>query len=81
MCEKCRTEESATRVPRPVRLADFMLIAAGFVHHVALAFEIAMDSILQVAQYHAERKQDESKAWEEFANDLEKLQEDTDGAS
>ena len=80
MCEKCRTEDT-NRVPRPVRLADFLVIGAGFLHHIALAFELAMDSILQVAQYHAERKQDESKAWEEFAQEFEKIQEDTDGAN
>lgn len=84
MCKKCRTEENSTRVPRPVRLADFLVIGAGFVHHIALAFELATDSLLEVARYHAERKQDEADAWEEFSQDLEtdleKLQEDTDGA-
>ena len=80
MCEKCRTDDNSTRVPRPVRLADFMVIGAGLVHHIALAFELATDSLLEVARYHAERKQDEANAWEEFSQDLESIPEDTDGA-
>ena len=79
MCEKCRTEDTK-RVPRPVRLADFLLVGAGFLHHIALAFELAMDSLLEIARYHAERKQDEANAWEEFTQDLETMTEDTDGA-
>ena len=80
MCKRCRTEDNVNRVPRPVRLADFLVIGAGFVHHIALAFELATDSLLEVARYHAERKQDEADAWEDFTNDLETIREDTDGA-
>ena len=80
MCKRCRTEDNVNRVPRPVRLADFLVIGAGFVHHIALAFEVATDSLLEVARYHAERKQDEADAWEDFTNDLETIREDTDGA-
>lgn len=81
MCKKCRTEEDNNWVPRPVRLADFLVVFAGLAHHIALAFEVALDNVLQIARYHAERKQDEADAWEEFAQDLETLKEDTDGAN
>lgn len=78
MCEKCRTEDS-NRIPRPVRLADFLVIGVGFIHHIATAVEIATDSLLEVARYHALRKEDVANAWEEFAQELEEIREDLDG--
>ena len=72
------------KVRRPVRLADFLVVGANFIYNCAQVLETATGEILELAMYHANRKTEEAKAWENFSQDLEtdleKLQEDTDGA-
>jgi hypothetical protein len=34
---------------------------------------------MEIAIYNANRNSEINKAWEQFSNDLEKIQEDTDG--
>jgi len=52
-------------IPRPVRRSDFGVIFAGLV--------------LEISIYHANQKTKTMKAWEDMSQDLEKIQEETDG--
>lgn len=72
--------DDGNKVRRPVRLADFMVVGANFFYNIAQVIETATGEILELAMYHANRKTEEAKAWEEFSQDLETLKEDTDGA-
>ncbi len=65
-------------VPRSIRLADCLVVIAGFFHNLVSAFHILAEEILDLATYNAIRKTQVSKAWEEFSQDLEKM-EDNNG--
>lgn len=61
-------------VPRSIRLADIGVVFAGLFHNVMTAFHVFSDEILELATYNAIRKTEVTKAWEEFAQDLEKME-------
>ena len=65
-------------VPRSIRLADCLVVIAGFFHNLVSAFHILAEELLDLATYNAVRKNQVSKAWEEFSQDLEKM-EDNNG--
>jgi hypothetical protein len=67
------------KVPRSVHFADFLVVLAGFVHNVASSVHTATEELMEIAVYNANRNSEVNKAWEQFSNDLEKIQEDTDG--
>ena len=67
-------------VPRPVHLADVLVILAGFFNNIAQSFVVLTEEFLELTVYNANRETKVKKVWEEFANDLEKIQEDQDGA-
>ena len=67
------------KVPRSVHFADFLVVLAGFVHNVASSVQTATEELMEIAVYNANRNSEVNKAWEQFSNDLEKIQEDTDG--
>jgi hypothetical protein len=66
-------------IPRPVRRSDFGVIFAGLVHNLASAFHSFTEEILEISIYHANQKTKTMKAWEDMSQDLEKIQEETDG--
>ena len=66
-------------IPRPVRRSDFGVIFAGLVHNVASAFHSFTEEILEISVYHANQKSKTMQAWENMAQDLETIQEETDG--
>jgi enamine deaminase RidA (YjgF/YER057c/UK114 family) len=61
-------------VPRSVTPADFGVALASFVHNLASSVHSLADDILQIAVYHASRKNKVSEVWEQFAQDLEKME-------
>jgi len=67
------------RVPRPVRPTDFLVVATGFLHNLTQVFEVLADELHELSVYHANQKTKTFKAWEDMANDLESLEEGTDG--
>ena len=69
-----------SQVPRPANFADFLVIMAGLLNNMTRAFEAFTDELMELAIYNANRTTKINKAWEEFSNDLEKIQEDNDGA-
>ena len=66
-------------IPRPVRRYDFTVIFAGLVHNLASSFHTFTEEILEISIYHANQKTKTMKAWEDMSQDLEKIQEETDG--
>lgn len=71
--------DSNNDVPRPIHFADFLVVLTGFVHNLASSVQTFTEEIMEIAIYNANRNSKVNKAWEQFANDLEKIQEETDG--
>ena len=69
------------KVRRPVRLADFLVIGAGFLHNLTSAFDVLTEEFMQLAIYNANRETELNNVWNQFSQDLETLSEDTDGTS
>ena len=68
------------KVRRPVRFADFLVIAAELAFNMMQVFTALAESLMELSIYNANRKTELNKVWEDFATDLETIQEDTDGA-
>ena len=61
-------------VPRSIRLADVLVVFAGFFHNLITAFHVLTDEILELATYNAIRKTEVNQAWEQFTQDLETME-------
>jgi hypothetical protein len=68
------------KVRRPVRFADFLVVLTELAFNIMQVFTAAAEDLLELSVYNANRKTELNKAWEDFATDLETIQEDTDGA-
>ena len=68
------------KVRRPVRLADFFVVGAGFLHNLTSALDVLTEEIMQLAIYNANRETELNNVWQEFSADLETITEDDDGA-
>lgn len=62
------------QVPRSVSPADFGVAFASLAHNLASSLHSFTDDILQIALYHSSRKNKVSEVWEQFAQDLEKME-------
>ena len=71
--------DNNNKVPRSVHFADFLVVLAGFVHNITSSVQTATEELMEIAVYNANRNSEVNKAWEQFSNDLEKIQEETDG--
>ena len=69
------------KVRRPVRLADFLVIGAGFLHNLSTAFDVLTEEIMQLAVYNANRETELNNVWNQFQTDLETLPEESDGTT
>ena len=65
-------------VPRSITLSDVMVVIAGFVHNLTAAFHMLTDELLELATYNSIRDNQVKKAWKNFTEDLEKM-EDNNG--
>ena len=61
-------------VPRSIRLADVLVVFAGFFHNLITAFHVLTDELLELATYNAIRKTEVNQAWEQFTQDLETME-------
>ena len=61
-------------VPRSVSLADFLVVFSGCAHNVASSIHAFTEDLMELAVYNANRKTTISKVWEDFASDLEKME-------
>jgi hypothetical protein len=71
-------DEDKNYVPRSITFSDFAVIVSGLFLNIVRAFEMLASELLDLAVYNANRKTKVSKAWEQFAQDLEKM-EDNNG--
>lgn len=71
--------EDNNKIPRPVRPSDYAVIALGFTLNLVKAVEAFCEDVYELAIYSSNRTTKTNAAWQEMAQDLEKLQEDTDG--
>lgn len=78
MCEEYRMEQDKVR--RPVRLADFLVIGAGFLHNLTSALDVLTEELMQLSIYNANRETELNNVWEKFSTDLESIQEEDNGA-
>lgn len=67
------------QVPRPVRPSDFAVVSMGFVVNIVKALEVFCEDVYELSIYHSNRKTKTNAAWQEMAQDLETLEEETDG--
>ena len=67
-------------VPRPVRPTDALVILTEFLYNISQVIATLFESLMELSIYHSTRQTRVNKAWDEFAQDLETIQEDTDGA-
>ena len=68
------------KVRRPVRFADFLVILSELAFNIMQVFTGLAESLMELSIYNANRETELNKVWEDFATDLETIQEDTDGA-
>ncbi len=66
-------------VPRPVRPTDALVIVAEFVYNICQVITNLAESLMELSIYHSNRETKVNKIWDEFAQDLETIQEDTNG--
>jgi hypothetical protein len=67
-------------VPRPVRPTDGLVIFMEFLLNLSQVVTGLIESIYEVSVYHSNRETKLNKVWNEFSQDLETIQEDTNGA-
>lgn len=67
-------------VPRPVRPTDALVILTEFLFNISQVVATFFESLMELSIYHSNRQTRVNKVWDEFAQDLETIQEDTDGA-
>ena len=67
-------------VPRPVRPTDALVIITEFIYNLCQVITNLAESLMELSIYHSNRETKVNKIWDDFANDLETIQEDTDGA-
>jgi len=66
-------------VPRPIHFADFLVTLAGLLHNILSSLQTFTEELMEIAIYNANRNSKVNKVWEQFTNDLEMIQEETDG--
>lgn len=63
-------------VPRSVRLADFFVVFSALLHNIISSFHAFTEELLELAVYNANRESKVSRAWEQFTQDLETMEEE-----
>ena len=66
-------------VPRPVRPTDALVIVAEFFYNICQVITNLAESLMELSIYHSNRETKVNKIWDDFAQDLETIQEDTNG--
>jgi hypothetical protein len=67
-------------VPRPVRPTDALVILAEFLYNISQVVATLFESLMELSIYHSNRQTKLNKVWDDFAQDIETIQEDTNGA-
>ena len=61
-------------VPRSVRLADILVVFSALLHNIVSSFQAFTEELLELSVYNANRETKVSKAWQQFTQDLEKME-------
>jgi hypothetical protein len=61
-------------VPRSVRLADLLVVFSALLHNIVSSFQAFTEELLELSVYNANRETKVSKAWQQFTQDLEKME-------
>jgi hypothetical protein len=67
-------------IPRPVRPTDALVIITEFFFNLCQVITTLAESLMELSIYHSNRETKVQKVWKGFSQDLETIQEDTDGA-
>ena len=67
------------KVPRPVRPTDGLVIFTEFIFNICQVITSLAESIMELSIYHSNRETKVNKIWDDFTQDLESIQEDTNG--
>ena len=67
-------------VPRPVRPTDALVIVAELLFNISQVVATFFESLMELSIYHSNRQTKINKVWDNFAQDIETIQEDTNGA-
>lgn len=61
-------------VPRSVRLADVLVVFSALLHNIVSSFQAFTEELLELSVYNANRETKVSQAWQQFTQDLEKME-------
>jgi hypothetical protein len=67
------------KIRRPVRWTDFLVVFTETLFNLSQVIETLFESLYELSIYHSNRTTETHKAWEQMAQDLETIQEETDG--
>ena len=67
------------KIRRPVRWTDFLVIFTETLFNLSQVIQTYFESLYELSIYNANRVTQTHKAWEKMSQDLETLQEETDG--
>lgn len=67
-------------VPRPVRPTDALVIVTELLFNISQVVATFFESLMELSIYHSNRQTKINKVWDNFAQDIETIQEDTNGA-
>jgi hypothetical protein len=68
--------KDSNNISRPVRFLDFVVVGVGFLHNIASSFETLTGELMELSIYQSNHITQTNRAWEDMANDLEKLEEE-----
>jgi len=66
-------------VPRPVRPTDVLVLLTEFIFNIMRSITGLAESLYELSIYHSNRETRVNEVWNDFAQDLETIQENTDG--
>jgi hypothetical protein len=67
-------DPGSDEVPRSVTPADFLVVVTGFLHNIASSVHAFTEDLMELATYNAVRQNKVKAVWEQFTNDLEKME-------
>lgn len=63
-------------IPRSVRLADVLVVFSALLHNIVSSFQAFTEELLDLSVYNANRESKVSRAWQQFTQDLETMEEE-----
>ena len=69
------------KIHRPIRPVDFLIVVLDLIQNLIESFLVLFKQLSEIAIYQSGRETEINKAWENFTQDLETIQEDNDGTA